>query len=135
MLKSTAGGGGIGMRRCNSAQELGESFAAVQRLAAGNFRNAGVFLEKFVAQARHIEVQLFGDGRGTVIALGERDCSVQRRNQKVIEESPAPGLGRRTRAELHAAAVRLGRVGGLSIRGHRGVRVRRRRTRSSISSR
>ena len=108
MLKSTAGGGGIGMRRCDSAAELSESFAAVQRLAAGNFRNAGVFLEKFVARARHIEVQIFGDGRGAVIALGERDCSVQRRNQKVIEESPAPGLDESTRDELHAAAVRLG---------------------------
>ena len=108
MLKSTAGGGGIGMRRCDSAAELSESFAAVQRLAAGNFRNSGVFLEKFVARARHIEVQIFGDGRGTVIALGERDCSVQRRNQKVIEESPAPGLDDATRDELHAAAVRLG---------------------------
>jgi urea carboxylase len=108
MLKSTAGGGGIGMRRCNGASELVDSFAAVQRLAAGNFSNAGVFLERFVASARHIEVQLFGDGRGHVIALGERDCSVQRRNQKVIEESPAPGLDDATRAELHAAAVRLG---------------------------
>jgi urea carboxylase len=108
MLKSTAGGGGIGMRRCDSAAELSESFAAVQRLAAGNFRNSGVFLEKFVARARHIEVQIFGDGRGAVIALGERDCSVQRRNQKVIEESPAPGLDDATRDELHAAAVRLG---------------------------
>ena len=108
MLKSTAGGGGIGMRRCNSAAELRESFAAVQRLAAGNFSNAGVFLEKFVARARHIEVQLFGDGCGTVIALGERDCSVQRRNQKVIEESPAPGLDDATRTALHDAAVKLG---------------------------
>jgi len=108
MLKSTAGGGGIGMRRCNSAEDLSECFAAVQRLAAGNFRNSGVFLEKFVARARHIEVQLFGDGRGTVIALGERDCSVQRRNQKVIEECPAPGLTVGARRELHIAAVRLG---------------------------
>jgi len=108
MLKSTAGGGGIGMRRCDTAAELADSFAAVQRLAAGNFSNAGVFLEKFLARARHIEVQLFGDGRGTVIALGERDCSVQRRNQKVIEESPAPGLGEQTRRELADAAVRLG---------------------------
>ncbi|HLA73614.1 MAG TPA: biotin carboxylase N-terminal domain-containing protein, partial [Steroidobacteraceae bacterium] len=88
MLKSTAGGGGIGMRRCDTPDELSAAFANVQRLAANNFSNAGVFLEKFVARARHIEVQLFGDGRGTVIALGERDCSVQRRNQKVIEESP-----------------------------------------------
>ena len=108
MLKSTAGGGGIGMRRCANAAELEESFAAVQRLAEGNFRNAGVFLEKFVARARHIEVQIFGDGRGQVVALGERDCSVQRRNQKVIEESPAPGLGAAARDNLHAAAATLG---------------------------
>jgi urea carboxylase len=117
MLKSTAGGGGIGMRRCNSAQDLGDSFATVQRLAAGNFKNAGVFLEKFVARARHIEVQLFGDGRGTVIALGERDCSVQRRNQKVIEESPAPGLDEATRAALHDAAARLGSAVGYRSAG------------------
>ena len=117
MLKSTAGGGGIGMRRCNDARELEESFAAVQRLAAGNFSNAGVFLEKFVAQARHIEVQIFGDGRGQVIALGERDCSVQRRNQKVIEESPAPGLDDATRAELHEAAARLGNSVGYRSAG------------------
>ena len=117
MLKSTAGGGGIGMRRCNSAQDLADSFAAVQRLAAGNFSNAGVFLEKFLARARHIEVQLFGDGRGTVIALGERDCSVQRRNQKVIEESPAPGLSAATRRELAAAAVRLGEAVGYRSAG------------------
>jgi len=117
MLKSTAGGGGIGMRRCNSAQELRESFAAVQRLAAGNFRNAGVFLEKFVARARHIEVQLFGDGRGLCVALGERDCSVQRRNQKVIEESPAPGLDSDARRELHDAARRLGSAVGYRSAG------------------
>ena len=117
MLKSTAGGGGIGMRRCNSAQDLGDSFATVQRLAAGNFKNAGVFLEKFVARARHIEVQLFGDGRGTVIALGERDCSIQRRNQKVIEETPAPGLDEATRAELHDAATRLGSAVGYRSAG------------------
>jgi urea carboxylase len=107
MLKSTAGGGGIGMRLCWSADELSEAFAAVQRLAAANFKDAGIFLEKYVEQARHIEVQIFGDGRGHVIALGERDCSVQRRNQKVIEETPAPGLSDAQRAQLHATAVRL----------------------------
>lgn len=107
MLKSTAGGGGIGMRRVNDAGELAEAYAGVQRLAASNFKDAGLFLEKFVAQARHIEVQVFGDGRGGVIALGERDCSVQRRNQKVIEETPAPGLSEAQRAELQAVAVRL----------------------------
>ena len=117
MLKSTAGGGGIGMRRCAGERELEESFGAVQRLAEGNFRNAGVFLEKFVANARHIEVQIFGDGRGRVIALGERDCSVQRRNQKVIEESPAPGLSDATRQSLHAAAAKLGSVVGYRSAG------------------
>jgi len=108
MLKSTAGGGGIGMQLCASADELVRAFGGVQRLAAGNFGDAGLFLEKYVASARHIEVQLFGDGRGNVVALGERDCSMQRRNQKVIEETPAPGLAAQTRARLHAAAVRLG---------------------------
>src|SRR5690349_20369465 len=117
MLKSTAGGGGIGMRRCDEARELEESFAAVQRLAQGNFRNAGVFLEKFVARARHIEVQIFGDGAGHVVALGERDCSVQRRNQKVIEESPAPGLTDIARRELHEAAARLGQAVGYRSAG------------------
>jgi urea carboxylase len=117
MLKSTAGGGGIGMRRCDSPDELTAAFANVQRLAANNFNDAGVFLEKFVSRARHIEVQLFGDGRGKVIALGERDCSVQRRNQKVLEESPAPGLGEAIRGALAAHAVRLGESVGYRSAG------------------
>ena len=110
MLKSTAGGGGIGMQQCHSAADLERAFATVQRLAASNFKDAGVFLEKFVANARHIEVQLFGDGQGQVIALGERDCSVQRRNQKVIEETPAPNLTPARRAQLQNAAVTLGKA-------------------------
>ncbi len=108
MLKSTAGGGGIGMQQCDSAQELGSAFDSVKRLAGSNFRNSGVFLEKYIARARHIEVQLFGDGHGRVIALGERDCSLQRRNQKVIEETPAPGLSESMRTQLCQAAIRLG---------------------------
>ncbi|MCP1549580.1 MULTISPECIES: urea carboxylase [Methylorubrum] len=108
MLKSTAGGGGIGMQLCHSAQELAERFAAVERTARASFGDARVYLERFVAQARHVEVQIFGDGRGRVVALGERDCSLQRRNQKVIEETPAPGLSDAVRARLHAAAVALG---------------------------
>jgi urea carboxylase len=107
MLKSTAGGGGIGMQQCADAAALEAAFAGVQRLAAGNFSNAGVFVEKYIVRARHIEVQVFGDGNGQVVALGERDCSLQRRNQKVIEEAPAPGLSDDVRARLHAAAVRL----------------------------
>ncbi|WP_299696165.1 5-oxoprolinase/urea amidolyase family protein [Hydrocarboniphaga sp.] len=107
MLKSTAGGGGIGMRVCRSADELAAQFDAVKRLSENNFRDAGVFLEQYITRARHIEVQIFGDGKGAVIALGERDCSVQRRNQKVIEETPAPGLSDALRAELQVAAIKL----------------------------
>ncbi|GAB7261313.1 hypothetical protein DaDZ19_29810 [Dickeya ananatis] len=107
MLKSTAGGGGIGMQRCNDHAQLVDAFTRVKRLAGNNFADDGVFLEKFIAQARHIEVQVFGDGQGNVIALGERDCSAQRRNQKVIEETPAPHLSDSVRAELQATAIRL----------------------------
>lgn len=110
MLKSTAGGGGIGMRLVRDAAELDAAWEAVERLARANFKDAGLFLEKFVERARHIEVQLFGDGRGHVVALGERDCSAQRRNQKVVEETPAPGLADDTRSALLAAAVRLGQA-------------------------
>ncbi|MDX1635425.1 MAG: urea carboxylase [Marinobacter sp.] len=108
MLKSTAGGGGIGMSRNYGPDDLRRSFASVQRLSQNNFSNSGVFLEKFVEHARHIEVQLFGDGQGQVLALGERDCSAQRRNQKVIEEAPAPGLSAGVRARMHATARQLG---------------------------
>ena len=108
MLKSTAGGGGIGMRLIWSEAELAEAYAAVDRLARANFKEAGIYLEKYVEQARHIEVQIFGDGTGKVIALGERDCSVQRRNQKVVEETPAPGLSAEQRQKLLVTAVKLG---------------------------
>ena len=107
MLKSTAGGGGIGMRLVWSESELSDAFASVSRLATANFKDAGLFIEKYVEQARHIEVQVFGDGAGGVVALGERDCSVQRRNQKVIEETPAPGLSQAQRERLQTTAVRL----------------------------
>jgi urea carboxylase len=107
MLKSAGGGGGIGMRRCHNEAELLESYAAVSRMSETHFKGSGLFLEKFVAQARHIEVQAFGDGQGAVVALGERDCSVQRRNQKVVEETPAPHLRPEVRARLQRAAVEL----------------------------
>ncbi|PWR24296.1 urea carboxylase [Zavarzinia aquatilis] len=110
MLKSTAGGGGIGMSLCHDAAELKDRFEAVQRMASSSFGDARVYIERFVATARHVEVQIFGDGKGNVVALGERDCSLQRRNQKVVEETPAPGLSPELRARLHAAAVALGKA-------------------------
>lgn len=110
MLKSTAGGGGIGMRVCRSATELSEAFEAVKRLGQNNFSDSGVFIEKYIQRARHLEVQVFGDGRGEVIALGVRDCSVQRRNQKVLEETPAPNLPEGMAEELCAAAIKLAKA-------------------------
>lgn len=109
MLKSTAGGGGIGMQRCFTAEELRSAYSSVKRLSENNFSNGGMFLEKFIENARHIEVQMFGDGQGHVIAIGERDCSAQRRNQKVIEECPAPNLSDDVRQALLATAVQLGK--------------------------
>jgi len=108
MLKSTAGGGGIGLSRCNDEQELVDAFESVKRLGENFFSDSGVFIERFVARARHVEVQIFGDGHGKVLALGERECSLQRRNQKVVEETPAPNLPQATREKLHDSAVRLG---------------------------
>ncbi len=108
MLKSTAGGGGIGMRRCANAAELGAAFESVARLGAAHFKDKGVYLEKLVDPARHVEVQIFGDGAGRVVSLGQRDCSLQRRNQKVVEETPPPGLSEETRVAMDDAAVRLG---------------------------
>ncbi|GAB3675800.1 urea carboxylase [Salinisphaera aquimarina] len=108
MLKSTAGGGGIGLSRCEDEAELRAAFDQVKRLGQNYFSDAGVFLERFIENARHVEIQIFGDGQGRVAALGERDCSLQRRNQKVIEETPAPHLPATTRDAMMAAARRLG---------------------------
>ncbi len=92
MLKATGGGGGIGIQPCEGPDDLVAAFARVSRLAQANFGNAGVFLERRVRHARHVEVQVIGDGKGDVVVLGDRDCSLQRRNQKVVEEAPAPNL-------------------------------------------
>ncbi|MEN9307773.1 MAG: Acetyl-/propionyl-coenzyme carboxylase alpha chain [Fibrobacterota bacterium] len=107
MLKSTAGGGGIGMRRCAGEDELRGAWEAVEALATANFKDPGLYLEKLVVRARHVEVQVFGNGKGRVVSLGERDCSAQRRNQKVLEETPAPGISEETRQELSRVAVLL----------------------------
>ncbi|MCW1430700.1 urea carboxylase [Novosphingobium sp. JCM 18896] len=110
ILKATAGGGGIGMRVCEDEAAVREGFAAVQRQGQSNFGDAGIFLERYIRRARHIEVQIFGDGEGRIMPLGERDCSLQRRNQKVVEEAPAPLLPAAVRSELIAAATRLGQA-------------------------
>ncbi|MFJ7216826.1 urea carboxylase [Amycolatopsis sp. NPDC098790] len=107
MLKATGGGGGIGMRACATPGELREAWDSVRSVAAKSFANAGVFLERLVRRARHVEVQVFGDGFGEVLALGTRDCSLQRRNQKVVEECPAPDLPAAVRKQLVDSAVAL----------------------------
>lgn len=105
MLKASAGGGGVGMVRCEDEQALGQQFDSVKNRAKMYFGSDAVFLEKFITNARHIEVQVFGDYYGNIVHLFERNCSVQRRNQKVIEESPSPSLSEEARAQLFEAAV------------------------------
>ena len=117
MLKATAGGGGIGMQACAGPADLARAFVEVQRLAGASFSATGVFCEQLVTRARHVEVQLFGDGAGGVQLLGDRDCTLQRRNQKVLEESPAPNLPDPVRAAMAADAVRLGRSVGYRSAG------------------
>lgn len=117
MLKSTAGGGGIGMRICADEASLREAFHSVTRLALTNFNDGGVFIEKYIARARHVEVQIFGNGYGEAIALGERDCSVQRRNQKIIEETPAPRLPNSIRHAMQASAQQLALAAGYRSAG------------------
>jgi urea carboxylase len=118
MLKATGGGGGIGMRACHNMDQLTDAWASVARTATafgsgdreehGNGPAPGqLFLERLVEHARHVEVQVFGDGTGRVVTLGDRDCTLQRRNQKVIEEAPAPGLPDLVRKQLAEAAVAL----------------------------
>jgi len=107
IIKSSAGGGGIGMEICRNAQALDAAFDSVIRLSQNNFSDGRIFLEKYIEDARHIEVQVFGNGQGLAVELGERDCSLQRRNQKVIEEAPAPNLPDNIRQKLHATAQHL----------------------------
>ncbi len=107
MLKSTAGGGGIGMQVCRDVAALREAFDRVERLSQSHFGQGGIFLEKFIEHARHLEVQIFGDGHGGIWSLGIRDCSTQRRNQKVIEETPPPNVPDKTQSALEDAALRL----------------------------
>jgi 3-methylcrotonyl-CoA carboxylase alpha subunit len=112
LIKAVAGGGGRGMRRVDKHAEFEEGLAAAQREAMGAFGDARVLIEKYVEAPRHIEIQVFADRQGNVIHLGERDCSLQRRHQKVMEEAPAPGMTAALRAEMGAAAVAAARAVG-----------------------
>ncbi|MCX2860382.1 acetyl-CoA carboxylase biotin carboxylase subunit [Paucibacter sp. PLA-PC-4] len=107
LVKATGGGGGIGMRRVDTPEQLLAAVAATQALAAKAFKDGTIYLERLVARARHIEIQVFGHGDGTAVHLFERECSVQRRFQKIIEESPAPGLPAPMVERMAAAAVAL----------------------------
>ncbi|KAJ7208843.1 allophanate hydrolase subunit 2-domain-containing protein [Mycena pura] len=111
MLKASAGGGGMGMAICDNKQALVDSFARVKQRAAALFHYGGVFLERYFPSARHIEVQIFGNGLGDIVCMGERECSIQRRHQKVVEEAPSPLLETRPglRDKMCEAAIRLGR--------------------------
>src|SRR5256886_9481450 len=107
MINASAGGGGKGMRIARSKAEVAEGFARATSEAKSSFGDERVFIEKFIVDPRHIEVQVLGDKHGNIIHLGERECSIQRRNQKVVEESPSPLLDAATRQRMGAQAVAL----------------------------
>ena len=117
MVKAAAGGGGRGMRLVRSPDELGEALEAARREAASGFADDRVFCERYVERPRHVEIQLLGDSQGTTVHLGERDCSVQRRHQKILEESPSPAVGPGLRAEMGEAAVAFARAVGYESAG------------------
>jgi len=110
LIKAVAGGGGKGMRRVDDRSEFQEMLASCKREAAASFGDDRVLIEKYVERPRHIEVQVFGDSHGNVVHLFERDCSLQRRHQKVIEEAPAPGMDEATRAAVCEAAVKAAKA-------------------------
>ena len=110
LIKAVAGGGGKGMRRVDDPADFADALVSCQREAASSFGNTDVLIEKYILSPRHIEVQVFGDSHGHVVHLFERDCSLQRRHQKVIEEAPAPGMDPVTREAICAAAVKAARA-------------------------
>ena len=117
VLKAAAGGGGKGMRRVNSAEEFEQAMRLTQGEARNAFGDDRIYLERWLEKPRHIEVQLLGDSHGDVIALGERDCSIQRRHQKLVEETPSPALDDARRAALWELAVKVARAGGYTNAG------------------
>ena len=110
LIKAVAGGGGKGMRKVEAAGDFADALASCQREATSSFGNAHVLIEKYIQRPRHIEVQVFGDTHGNIVHLFERDCSLQRRHQKVIEEAPATGMDAATREQLCAAAVKAAKA-------------------------
>lgn len=117
LIKASAGGGGKGMRVAQNAKELSKSIQAAQAEAQASFGNAEVYLEKYVEEPRHIEIQILGDNYGNVVHLGERDCSLQRRHQKLLEESPSSALNPELRAKMGAVAVQAAKSAGYSNAG------------------
>ncbi len=117
MIKAAGGGGGRGIRIARSADELQDGARDAAREAEAAFGNGALYLEKLIENPRHVEVQVLADGRGTAVHLYERECSLQRRRQKLLEESPSPGLDPRTREDMAAAAVRLAQAAGYSSAG------------------
>jgi len=117
LVKATAGGGGRGIRIAHNPDELAANFDKASSEAGAAFGNARVFVEKYIQVGRHIEVQILGDQHGNVIHLGERECSIQRRRQKLLEEAPAPRLPQEARAQIHAAAVRAAKAVGYDSAG------------------
>src|SRR5262249_18813430 len=111
MIKAAAGGGGKGMRIAHSKAEVAEGFASARSEARSSFGDDRVFVERFIERPRHIEVQVLGDKHGNVVHLGERECSIQRRNQKIVEEAPSPLIDHATRARVGAQAVALAKTG------------------------
>ncbi len=117
MLKAVAGGGGKGMRKVSSAEELPSAFRDASSEALNAFGDGRMYIEKYLENPRHIEIQVFGDHHGNVMYLGERECSIQRRHQKVIEEAPSPIVDQAMRAAMGAAATKLAKAGGYANAG------------------
>src|SRR5215472_762129 len=117
LIKASAGGGGRGMRIVTRADEFARALVGAKREAAGAFGDDRVLLERYLERPRHIEVQVFGDAQGNIVHLWERDCSIQRRHQKIVEEAPAPGLGKRERKKLGEMAVAAARAVGYAGAG------------------
>ncbi len=117
LLKAVAGGGGKGMRRVNGRDQMAAAFRDAQSEAQNAFGDSSLYMEKYLERPRHIEIQVLGDNRGNLIHLGERECSLQRRHQKVVEECPSPVMTAELRAEMGAAAVKLARAAGYANAG------------------